>query len=84
MKKRNAYAGASKESPTNSKVKNPFVSTNWEEEYEDEIFVMCSYDGGMETKKGLEKLVEKYLGNEEYIKVKIKAKKGKIVIERIK
>lgn len=56
----------------------------WEEEFEDEIWILWGHEGGVKTVKGLEKLVEKHLGTEEYTKVKIKARKGKIVIEKIK
>ncbi len=64
------------------------MEEKFEEEFEDEI---GSYNNGIHFGNhysNFDKLLEKYLGLKRYrfgeIKVKIKAKDGKIVIERIK
>ncbi len=65
---------------------NKTVSEKWEEEFEDtaEYYVDDGLNLGEDK---LERLFDKYLGLEQSvlssIKVKIKARKGKIVIERI-
>jgi len=55
----------------------------WEEEFEDEGY--CDSDdnfGTVHYHKTFGRILREYLGND-YKKVKIKARKGKIVIERI-
>ena len=71
------------------------VIEQWEEEFEDEIFDNGIYDGGIQLKRWMNEdesffnfndLIQEYFGESNWsktIKVKIKARKGKIVIEEI-
>ena len=67
-------------------IKEKFKEEKWEEEFEDEMYNLGRYDGGVTlAKQEITEVVEKYLGVSMWndVKVKVKCKDGMIQIERI-